>query len=391
VTARTRREATSIYGVGAVTGYGWGSKLLWEGLVTGESAVRLTPGYGSHFDTDQIYVSRIPEGGNPSDGSSRYIRAMASVAREAIEDALSRGWRPGPVVGFIHATAIGEVDLWKDFYALHAGQGERSRKQYLELLPSTSASNVMQEHGFHGPCMGVNAMCASASSALLTAKMWLEAGVATDVVVVDSDISATPEHVRNMHDLGVTIVDTDGPTSCRPFSPSSRGFNFGEASVGFVVSRGTSSAYATILGGAMSNDAYHVVSVAPDHLDIKRCVTTALADAGIGSADIAYLNAHATGTKQCDAAETDVLDSLLPRADAYGTKPMTGHCLGASAAVELAIACMSYQDGMIPAPSAAVDAHPRLMDGPAARRPGPTLKLALGMGGHNGALVLDEP
>ena len=61
----------SICGVGAVTGYGWGQKLLRQGLVSGESAVRLSPGFGTHFDTDEVWVSLIEEGGDPADGKSR--------------------------------------------------------------------------------------------------------------------------------------------------------------------------------------------------------------------------------------------------------------------------------------------------------------------------------
>src|ERR1019366_775064 len=49
-------------GVGAVTGYGWGAKLLWDGMADGVSAVRLTPGFRSHFETDEGYIAQIEEG-----------------------------------------------------------------------------------------------------------------------------------------------------------------------------------------------------------------------------------------------------------------------------------------------------------------------------------------
>ena len=34
----------NIVGVGAVTGYGWGTKHLWDGFFLGESAVKLVSG-----------------------------------------------------------------------------------------------------------------------------------------------------------------------------------------------------------------------------------------------------------------------------------------------------------------------------------------------------------
>ena len=50
--------------------------------------------------------------------------------------------------------------------------------------------------------MNVTAMCASGNAAMLTAKMWLDAGVASDVIVVASDLSATPENIRHFRNLG---------------------------------------------------------------------------------------------------------------------------------------------------------------------------------------------
>ena len=59
----------------------------------------------------------------------------------------------------------------------------------------------------------------------------------------------------------------DGPSleMCRPFQEGSRGFTAGEASVGFVVSRRPGGAYANVLGGAMTHDGYHAISIAPGH------------------------------------------------------------------------------------------------------------------------------
>ena len=375
-------------GVGAVTGYGWGAKLLWDGMADGISAVRLVPGFSSHFEVDEVYLAQV-EGGDTADGCSRYSRALNAAAGEAIDDAMGRGWVPGATVGLIHAFALGEVDLWKDLYLVH--HGLRPRKKFMELMPSTPVSLLLQERGFTGPCMGVSAMCASGNAAALTAKLWLDAGLVTDVVVVTSDLSCTPENVRNFRDLGVAKIDTDGFETCRPFSPTSRGFNMGEASVAFVMSQQAEPGYARLLGGAMTNDAYHVVSIAPGHEQIKRCVSAALADAGVSALDIAYLNAHATGTKQCDAAETDLLDTVVTNALAIATKPFTGHCQGAAAAVELAATCLAYDHAQIVAPPAAPDAHPRLVDGNCAMTDGLTLKTALGMGGHNAAVVLAGP
>ena len=51
---------------------------------------------------DLAWVSRIEDGGDPDHGPSRFSRAFHSAAREAIDDALERGWEPGPTVGVFY-------------------------------------------------------------------------------------------------------------------------------------------------------------------------------------------------------------------------------------------------------------------------------------------------
>ena len=44
------QDPVSLCGIGAVTGYGWGHKLLIEGLLSGESAVRPMSGFAPYFE-----------------------------------------------------------------------------------------------------------------------------------------------------------------------------------------------------------------------------------------------------------------------------------------------------------------------------------------------------
>lgn len=61
---------------------------------------------------------------------------------------------------------------------------------------------LMQEYGFHGPAMNVSAMRASGNAGLITAKMWLDAGLVDDVVFIATDLSLTPENVGHFVRLG---------------------------------------------------------------------------------------------------------------------------------------------------------------------------------------------
>jgi 3-oxoacyl-[acyl-carrier-protein] synthase II len=380
-------QSPFIAGVGAVTGYGWGREQLWQGLSSGVSAVVPTPGYEDVLG-HTVWIASVAEGGSPADGPGRFSRALRATAREAITDALDRGWKPGRKVGLVHAVVLGDVHEWRDFYLVDERQ--RSVRRYLSLMPSTSISLLMQEFGFHGPAMSVSAMCASGNAAFLTAKAWIDAGVATDVVVVATDISGTPENVKHFRDLGVAVTDVPPDQACRPFQPGSRGFVLGEASVAFVLTNDAGNPYARLRGGAMSHDAFHVTSINPDLERVRACLADALDESGVKGRDVRYLNAHGPGTAQCDAAESALLGETLTGADVYSLKPLAGHCQAAAAAVEIAGAVLGYDAGLIPAPRHAVEgAHPRLLDGATPQRDGVTVKTSLGMGGHNSALVLD--
>ncbi|MGY5307669.1 hypothetical protein [Nocardia gipuzkoensis] len=204
-----------------------------------------------------------------------------------------------------------------------------------------------------------------------------------------TDLSATPEMVEHFVRLGAAVADAEPMDACRPFQEGSRGFSMGEASVAFVLTRRAERPYAAVLGGAMSNDAYHVVSVDPRHEQILDCVRRALADAGVAAADVRYFNAHGTGTRQCDVAEHHLLERLFAdRPHIYALKPLAGHCQGAAAAVEVAAAALGYDRGIVPSAPIVAPAHPRLLDGPAAFEGGITAKLSLCMGGNNSVVVL---
>ena len=181
------------------------------------------------------------------------------------------------------------------------------------MIPSTVIAMFMKEFDFHGPAMSVSATCASGNVGMLTAKSWIDSGIASDVILLATDLSGIPENIPWFSDLGAAVLDLPPFEGCRPFQEGSRGFVGGEASVAMVLSSRPGGAYVSVLGGAMTNDAYHAIALAPDNAEIFRCFREATANADVSPSDVAYLNAHGPGTAQCDSAEAKVLDELYPR------------------------------------------------------------------------------
>ncbi|MGD0391192.1 MAG: beta-ketoacyl synthase N-terminal-like domain-containing protein [Acidimicrobiales bacterium] len=385
-----RGAPMNILGVGAVTGYGWGTKHLWDGFLLGESAVKLTTGLEGFVDGGQAYLSLIADEGDRRDGPSRFMQAARAAAREAISDAMERGWKPGPVVGLVHSIEAGDIETWSKFY--RSGESRVRPKTWVNMLPSTVLSQLMKENDFHGPTMSVSAMCATANAAMITAKSWLDTGVASDVILLATDLCGVPQVLRGFSDLGAAILSMPAFEACRPFQEGSRGFVGGEAAVSMVLSKNSHGSYASILGGAMTMDASNLVGVAPDLHELFRCYRLAMHNAGAAFEDVAYLNAHGPGTGRGDAAEARALDELFPdAAGIFSIKPLVGHCQSAAAAVEMLATIYAFQTGYVPAPAQVAPGHPKLVDGRTPRVPGLMVKSSIGMGGYNTAVVVAEP
>jgi 3-oxoacyl-[acyl-carrier-protein] synthase II len=381
----TMNDPIAIVGLGAVTGYGWGLGELWKGLLSGKSAARRV-----EFDDVVGLAALVPEGGDEQDSITLFGRALYGSGRQAVADAGQRGWKAGDRVGFILCTSLGEVQGWRDLYFTHGGR--LRRRHYLQLLPSTAPSMFMAEFGFTGPSMNVGAACASGALGVILARQWLQSGFATDVVVSGTDLSVTPENAWHFDALNVLARQGPPEQACRPFQEGSQGFIAGEASVAMVVTRQPGvAAYAHVLGGGLTHDAFHPIAIKPDGIQVAAAWSQAMDDAHVRPDDIVYVNAHGSGTVLNDTVEAGVADAMFPEhTRLYSTKMLTGHGLGAGGALETVVAALTYETGEIPAPPLVAPAHPRVLDGVTPRVPGPTLKSSIGMGGYNAALLVDK-
>jgi len=111
--------------------------------------------------------------------------------------------------------------------------------------------------------------------------------------------------------------------------------------------------YAELLGYGVSSDATHVSDPDPTGNSPARAMQMALRDAGVDPAHVGYVNAHGTSTPVGDAAETRVLKLALGEEKARktpisSTKGATGHCLGASGAVEAIFTILALGRGVLP-------------------------------------------
>jgi 3-oxoacyl-[acyl-carrier-protein] synthase II len=369
-------------GLGAVTGYGWGTGALEDGLRSGRSALAV-----GEVDGFSAVAAVVPHRGRESiDHDERYGAAVTAAVDEALAEATANGWQPGAVVGVIFCTGIADIRTVRDNFF----SGTRPLPSlFPRMLHTSTGSLLAQHHLWTGPNLVLNAACSSGNVALATAELWMRSGLATDVVVVGAEFCLIDEIITGFRRMRVLPGAGRPAEDCRPFQEGSRGFFLGEAAIAVVVTGRADGGRATFLGGATTHDAFHPVAAEPEGRELERCLREALAAAGTAPAEVGLVKAHGSGTPLNDGVEAALADRLFPETTRLCSyKPLVGHCMGASALVELAALLAGHRVGRLPRHVTGDPAHPRLADGDPVPE-GPVVAASVGLGGANAAVVLD--
>jgi len=199
-----------VTGVGAVTGYGVGRKVFWDGVVGGRSAVRVVEWEGWEKAPVQV-AAQIMEGRSGDTYGWRSLRWARLALREAMEmSGVGRG------AGF--AGAIG----WP-------GPGETGKGQDpLEILA--------KEVGLEGERVESLAACAASTQAIAEAFWMIREGEVDEMVAGGADGRAHPGGLLGYDRLGALArgFREKPEEACQPFGLGRSGFVVGEGA-GFLV------------------------------------------------------------------------------------------------------------------------------------------------------------
>lgn len=193
-----------------------------------------------------------------------------------------------------------------------------------------SALFLAEYLGLKGPTLTISTACTSSGRALISARNLIEAGLCESAVVGGADT------LSRLTVTGFSALAAACPEPCNPMSRNRKGINVGEGAALFLLSK--TSAEIEFAGAGESSDAYHVSAPDPSGAGVESALRMALRESRITPDSTGlYLNLHATATQLNDAMEAAavarVFSSGIP---CSGTKPLTGHTLGVSAATELA-------------------------------------------------------
>ena len=221
----------------------------------------------------------------------------------------------------------------------------------VRLMANAPACQISIEHKLTGPAFATSSACASANHALAQAFHMVRSGVADAAVAGGTEACITLGVIKAWEAMRVMADDT-----CRPFSKQRHGMVLGEGAGVFVLEtlerarqRGAT-ILAEFVGAGMSADAGDIVL--PSEAGMAKAIQRALADGGLGTADVDYVNAHGTGTPGNDPTESKAIRRVFgahaDRLAVSSTKSMHAHALGAAGAIELVATIGALREGVAP-------------------------------------------
>jgi 3-oxoacyl-[acyl-carrier-protein] synthase-1 len=184
--------------------------------------------------------------------------------------------------------------------------------------------------GIKGSAYTISTACSSSGKAFASARRLIKLGLCDAVIVGGAD------SLCGLTVNGFNSLESISTGFCKPFGLHRDGINIGEAASLFVLSTEPSSV--VLKGIGATSDAYHFSAPDPEATYVIKAMQNALDDADKTPEEIDYLNLHGTATILNDAMESKAVHTLFgSRIPVSSSKGMTGHTLGAAAALELAI------------------------------------------------------
>ena len=289
--------------------------------------------------------------------------AMAAAHQAMLQSGLKSGENIDPFrLGVYVGSGIGGFDVQ---YRETAKMIEDPSGKWISplfiatMISNIAAGHVAIKHEAKGPCLDIVTACATSSHCIGEAFRAVRHGYADAIIAGGSEHATIPLGVAGFFNAKALTRLTDPKYSSLPFNANRQGFVMGDGaavlileSLDHALARGAT-IYGEMVGYGNTCDAFHATAPRPDGSTQARSIQDALEEAGFDSSkDNLYINAHGTGTKLNDVAETIAykvaLGDYAYKAHISSTKSMTGHMFGAAGAAEAIATLLAVRDGICP-------------------------------------------
>lgn len=227
------------------------------------------------------------------------------------------------------------------------------------MISNIAAGQIAIRNHAQGPCLDIVTACATSTNAIGEAYRAVKHGYADAIIAGGTECATIPIGLCGFANAKALSRATDPNYASLPFNANRGGFVMGDGAAvlileeyGHAKARGAE-IIAEMVGYGNTCDAYHATAPRPDGTTQAKCIRLALEEGGFDEKkDNLYINAHGTGTKLNDTAETFAykvaLGDYAYRAHISSTKSMTGHLLGAAGAAESIATVMALLDRTCP-------------------------------------------
>lgn len=387
----------TVTGFGVRTAFGTGADALRGGVFAGVPAFAPT----TRFDTGPYRTPMAAAAPDGPDAVEHWAlrHALAECGTAALDMA---GLRPGTAAAVLLGVAGDHTSVtryWRDAGDAGTGPGPEG---LADAVPAQLAELLAARLELTGPRLTFTNACVASAAAIIHGCRLISSG-RTDVAVCAGGY-LVEEETFGKFDSG-RALSRDGMV--RPFSADRTGLLLGDGVAVVVLEsaehtrRRGARPLASVVGWGAATDAHHIAQPHPEGVGLARAARQAMRLAGDpDGAWLGYVNAHGTGTKYNDGAETRGLRAAFPdRAGSIpvsSTKSTTGHLLEAAGVVEFVITLLALTDGVLPPTAGYTTPDPECDLDWVPNRPRPAdLRRALtvnaAFGGANTALVLERP
>jgi 3-oxoacyl-[acyl-carrier-protein] synthase II len=363
-----RKRRVVITGLGSVTALAESVDGLFTALCEGKSGVSTieafdASAYTVHFggEIKNFDVTKYIDQ-RESKRMDRFTQLALAAAKQAVNDSgLDFSKEDVSRAGVVVGTGIGGIKEIEEQHLKLLAKGPSKVSPFCvpRLMANAASGNIAIQYGLRGPNFCVSSACASGNHAIGEAFCNIVAGRSDIMITGGSEAALTPIGLASFCAArSLSTRNDDPPAASRPFDRDRDGFVLSEGA-GILILEEESHAkkrcahiHAELLGYSATDDGYHITAPLPDGNGAAMTMKIALADAGLGTEKIDYINAHGTGTELNDVAESSAIRSVFGE-QAYNipvssTKSCLGHLLGASGAVELIICAKVINESVIP-------------------------------------------
>ncbi|TAJ07853.1 MAG: beta-ketoacyl-[acyl-carrier-protein] synthase II [Nitrospirae bacterium] len=407
-----------VTGLGVVSPIGIGVPTFWKAALEGRSGITAIKPFGDlPLDAYRCRVAgqvtgfesaQFPPSVNP-DRVDRYAQFALVATQEALTDSGLRmdrepPHRVGVIVGAgMGGMVMGEREITQLYQSL---KPNRVHPNFIPAITLNSASGIVaMAHGAKGPNLTISTACSSSAHALGQALTCIRSGQADVIITAGADASITPLVFAGFCSLRVlsTGFNEEPERASRPFDNARDGFVMGEGAGALILEslahakKRKARIYAEVAGYAATSEAYHMVIPREDGTDVAATMKLALDDAEVTTAQVDYINAHATSTPIGDAVEAKAIRRLFKsRAERIlinASKSLIGHTLGAAGAMGAIASSLALETGQVHPTANYEDPDPACaLAGISRNTQERPLRVALlnafGFGSNNAALVL---